>query len=911
MAERVWSPRFRSPNFDTRRFTLDRAGLFKGWKALPTALSGLDFFLPQTDSYAGRVVTYSDDDLLDEEVTKLELYSRNSKQIPFYPGLSSVPINRIVYERSVDGKLGRFDPTKNPQLFDKDHPYYPFITRSPTQVQTPRRPEDVPAFLVWDSSPFPREGLGHLSPEFCSTIMDRIWRLQTQIRDIALDEATASWPNFRSSQPQKPNAHNWGEEITFDQMVDDLSRLQRWIKEMDTWIRMGNLLRKSARDTQLCFPLTDVPLVEDSLIGVWMNGMEETDAVWMWQHGVPMFVVHEVKGGRDKPSAITTQRTSDPLLFTDWKNNETCHEWNGLARRSKIRVNEDGEDKWIANSGTEDRSALRLWRSSSMATAENFPGLDTRIVTEEPPVPGMDRYGPRLPDTKVISEDRVPWIIPPKVVKPDSKGQWEWFIEDMDAEDNRCLRYVGRTARKNLSEEDWPYVYFDRSRKRRILLYTEIIAQPGLSHDLDVFGFPGPMLRYYNDSDMTLRTVASNWVYKTENPAREFIGRETNDPELNTLPKLLPEIPPPRQEPTPQTPASLNPPSIARYTAQEEEEELDFGEPTPSPILRPRDLPPIRTPTPPMEEAPTDSTDTLIVNTSNNMQIDEDFALTSGSQKRKRRSSSISITINNVAITDDVIESWKPILSRRSLPPKAPTCLLRLLGFNGTLAELLGLLSKTCQKTTVEIKLARINKIDTPEGTEYWVKAWNTTEAGWFIQSHYDLRLNENRVFEIRLLKLRQYVEIEVLDRNPEEQWTLNEINPRSSLPPIPAMVPVESAGVTPISSQPLPSQPSSSSQSSSSSQPSSSLISRMNVTLQERLEEAQRTPPTLVERILVEPEESSAVNQESPVTRKKQRPRGGKRNRHWNDLLGPVPIRDPQVDMDNWTPELWLSQSN
>ncbi|THU89066.1 hypothetical protein K435DRAFT_803027 [Dendrothele bispora CBS 962.96] len=576
--------------------------------------------------------------------------------------------NQITYQRSVDGKLGRFDPTKNPQQFDKTHPYYPFISRAETRLQDHRKPEDVPAFLVWDSSPFPQEGLGCLSPDFYTALMDHIWRLQTQIREIALDEATNSWLNFRSSQPQKLNAHNWGEEMTFDRMVDNLSQLQRWIKELDVWIRMGNLLRSHPRDSQLRLPSTDSPTVDESLVGVWVNGMEEADVAWLWQRGVPIFIAHEVKGGRDEPSAITTQRTSDSLLFTDWQDNKTCHEWIGLARRSRIRVDEEGEDKWIARSGDEDKSALRLWRSSSIASIENFPGLDTRVATEEAPLPGMNRYEPKQPDSKVISEDRVPWIIPPKVVDPNSKGQWGWFVEDVDAEDNSCLRYVGKSARKDLDLKDWPYVYFDRSRKRRIHLHTEIIAQPGLSHNLDIFGFPGPKLRSYKDALMIKRAVASYWVYKKENPACEHIRLEANNPELDTLPKLHPEASPPRQEPAPISPIPYSRPV---YVVQDEDEELDFGEPTPSPILRPQELPPVRTPSPSMEETPTD-TAILAMNTPEDIQMEDDSASTSGSQKRKRRSSSTSFTINHVTISEDLIESWLPALSMRSRPLELP-----------------------------------------------------------------------------------------------------------------------------------------------------------------------------------------------------------------------------------------------
>ncbi|THV04117.1 hypothetical protein K435DRAFT_791291 [Dendrothele bispora CBS 962.96] len=432
--ERVWTPKFRSSNFDTRRFRLDRLGLLSGWKTPPTVISGLDFYLPQTNLYTGRVVKFTEEDLLDEETTKLELYSRNSKQFPFYPGLSTVPIFEIPYRRRVDGSVGRFDPTKNPQQFNKSRPYYPFILRSQTAVNTPRKPEDVPAFLVWESSSYPHEELGHLLPDYYSTLMDRIWRLQTQIRDITLNETSGSWLNFKSSQPPEPEAHNWGGEMTFDELVDNLAPLQRWVKELDAWIRMGKSLNDTPWNAQLRLSDTDTPEADESFIGVWANGMEEADLAWF--------------------CAITTQRTSDPFLLTDWFDNQTCHEWNGLARRSRIRVDEDNWDPWVASSKIENKSALYSWKSSSLATTDNFPGQDTRARTEENFVPGKDKFGPKSPELRTLSDDRIPWMVPPRISNPPDKGSWEWFVEDMDNEDNRCLRPTGVYKTEKLARKD-------------------------------------------------------------------------------------------------------------------------------------------------------------------------------------------------------------------------------------------------------------------------------------------------------------------------------------------------------------------------------------------------------------------------------------------------------------------------
>ncbi|THU82919.1 hypothetical protein K435DRAFT_871844 [Dendrothele bispora CBS 962.96] len=748
--------------------------------------------------------------------------------------------------------------------------------------------------------------------------MDRVWRLQSQIREIALDEASASWPHFRSSQPPKPTARNWGEEMTFDQLVDDLALLQRWVKELEAWVRMGNLLRKTPRNPLLCLPDTDTTEADDSILGVWANGMEESDLSWFWTHRVPVFVTHEVKGGKDEPSATRTQRTSNPFLLTDWQDNKTCQEWIGLARRSRITVDKNDWNNWLADAGREDKSAIRTWKSSSLASTENFPGQDTRVAIEGIAIPNEDRYGPKPVELKTLVEDRVQWIVPPEVVNPDSKGSWSWFVEDTDDEDRRCLRFVGKSARKEVDSSEWPYIYFDRIRKRKLHLYTEIIIPPNLAHNVDVFGLPGPRICYYNDTTMTIRANASDWVYRAETPSRNDIGRRADIPNHDSLPKLPtnttsqnsepPSLAPPSSAPSfpaPPSPAPLSPappspappppapPSQERrnywtYANREEEDEiLDFGEPTPSPVQRAQELPPMRTPSPPAKEpSPIPVSPTI-----DNEKSEEDTTTIAGGQKRKRRSSSESSSERTIDILDEIIEKWLPKLSRRSCPPPAPTCLLRLIGFDGSITELMDLFSKTRQKTAVETRIARINKVSTPEGTEFWVKIWNKSEAGWFIQAHYDLPIDEKRVFEIRLLKLLPYLECPMFERSPDEQWTRKEL--------VPSQNPIPQTTRTPSS-------PPSSSQ-------TSSLLSRMDIPLQDRLEESSRVPLSLAERIESDHEEpvSEMQDMEPSSSKKKAKSRGGKRHRHWNDILGPVPTRDPQIDMDSWTPELWLSQAN
>ncbi|KAK7459478.1 hypothetical protein VKT23_009461 [Stygiomarasmius scandens] len=534
-----WHPEFLSPNFDTRRYSKDRLGIFAGWNSIPTARSGMDFIAPRTDFYTGRMMSYyeeGEDALSSDAVLKLELYSRNSAQSPFFPGLSKQNTSNPTTKR-VDGSLGRFDHCKNPQYFDSSRPYYPFIARPSSNLCSFPAPEDVPAYLVWECSPYPCYQKGRILPKYHAALMDRTWKLRLQIRDISLDKNANSWPEFKASQPLKPDPCNWEEEMDFEDFVDNLVPLQRWIKEISAWIEMGLALKRLPLEPLLQLPESDITEANDQLLGVWINGMKEQEVAWFWMNKVPLFLVHEVKGGMDVPSAVTTQRTSDPFFLTDWVNNKVCDEWIGLSQRSKIKVIEDAVDENIADSPDEDLSEVRMWRSSSLTSSDNFPGLDTRTSAIEPDVPLMERYGPVCPVTKFISDNHVLWIVPPAVSKPATKGSWDWYIEETDKENDRCLRLVGKKARKELDLEDWPFIYYDRTRKRILYLCSEIIIPKGIAHDIEIFGIPGPKLKYYSDYQHRIRTSASNWVYKSEKPKEGQEDIVQDSPNMDFLPK--------------------------------------------------------------------------------------------------------------------------------------------------------------------------------------------------------------------------------------------------------------------------------------------------------------------------------------------------------------------------------------
>ncbi|KAK7461735.1 hypothetical protein VKT23_008164 [Stygiomarasmius scandens] len=126
----VWLPEFSDSRFDTRRFRYDKLPTFAGFEVEPSYDDSLNFILLDIDSYQGRVVSFnSDKDYMAEDSLNLELYSRNSKQFPFFPGKPrrTIPSPPKPY---IDGSTGRFDHAKIPQYYNEEKPYLAFILRS-------------------------------------------------------------------------------------------------------------------------------------------------------------------------------------------------------------------------------------------------------------------------------------------------------------------------------------------------------------------------------------------------------------------------------------------------------------------------------------------------------------------------------------------------------------------------------------------------------------------------------------------------------------------------------------------------------------------------------------------------------------------------------------------------------------
>ncbi|KAK7467423.1 hypothetical protein VKT23_004477 [Stygiomarasmius scandens] len=869
---RTWLHEYTTTDHDTRSFRRNRLGILAGWKEMPEVYRVLDFTLPQKCPYKGRVVEFKEDRLDDwaDNPTRVELYSRNSAQIPFFPG-KQMYSSTIPLLLRIDGSKGKFDPTMNPLYFDPDHPYYPFIRRSDNCSLNPTFPEEVPPFLVWRSTRFPEQESGSIQSEYLRILRERIFLLQRRVPTISLSEGAHSWPGFLSSQPSKPTSIPWNGNFLFDDFVDKLSELQQWTKKLAAWVHMGELLMESYLNPSSSVTEGSLQPADDSFIGVWINGMEESQVAWLASVGrIPLFVSHKIEGSKDSPEANKALGTNNPFGFTDWLDNTVLQEWDRLTSSQRCNVVSDCSSDFSSQLYWPSvESAIRNWNSSSLANDFNYPGQDLRKLPSEEVIEGQDRFGPKPWTSRELAPERVNWITPPEVQNVKQEGKWEDFEEITDLETSRqVLRRIGKKAKKGLDDE--LCLYYDRIRKRRLHLEEKLRIPPGICHDIGVFGLPGPCLPYFTDHNLKFRTSASDWVYLQEKPNANDPNRRASTPPLSSLPLIEIQF------------SLTNEPIASEINPQNEAMPID-------PVEVPLGSDPFQ-----LGTTPSDPSEALPVNdalhretTLSNQDVTMEEADTSSSQeglKRKRSPSPDSEEEEEEEEEEvkfpgeDLVIQPVPFLLEWSgrfnyYKAEAPTSILRLEKLDWTLDEFRQFLAKIVDlansRDVERLKVTRIIRWTGNNKVEFWIKAWNRHQAGWFMQICEGLRMyfvNQSWI-KISLLRLDEW----------RDQNRIHSSNCWEVPTPMDPRKEDEWRRENPL------------------------LISRLNIPLDERLSETG--PASTSSSQSTDPRPTS----ENKGQLKRRTRRAGAKTKWIQEQYGPFPVNDPELDFDNWDWIEWI----
>ncbi|KAJ6460497.1 hypothetical protein C8R47DRAFT_1226258 [Mycena vitilis] len=275
---------------DTRVYATKRLLPYHGYDAPPVVDDGFDWKLPACSHYYGREVECGNQ--------RYEIWSPNSCQDPFYPGIrnGSFPLKPPLRpeQRRYDGQLGRFDPTISPQAYDPERPWLGFI-RSPRYVSDLDMELVLePVTLHWVSEP--DSGFrGRIEPSFLRSLVDVNSTADAAIRVLHEVRYTrvALW-NLRLCAPSAEDLDKLRVVTRYDDAVDRVREVQRQLVEKEGWVRLALCWKESRPRIEDMRSLPIKP-ADDGLMGVWLNGMPEYDSLYfLTQTAVPCFLIHEL-----------------------------------------------------------------------------------------------------------------------------------------------------------------------------------------------------------------------------------------------------------------------------------------------------------------------------------------------------------------------------------------------------------------------------------------------------------------------------------------------------------------------------------------------------------------------------------------------------------------------------------------
>ena len=258
-----------------------------GYLARPCVDSRLDTPLPPFEIQAHRVVQIGSE--------AWELWSPNSLQHPFFPGLIEDTLRAEVAskrsERRCDGHLGRFDPCMSPQYSSGQPDWAPHVRCSVSS--TLECPEYEHILDVTDGS-----------PSSCFVVRTRYVDELLQ-RNEVLDARITELMTISHNNPSMALEVEWwlprptvsSEDIqelrsisSFERALDEVTQLQRNLKMKAAWIDWMDCLQTTPYWSRMSNETP--PMADDSYMGIWINSKYQEDIDWLLAHRIPCFVVH-------------------------------------------------------------------------------------------------------------------------------------------------------------------------------------------------------------------------------------------------------------------------------------------------------------------------------------------------------------------------------------------------------------------------------------------------------------------------------------------------------------------------------------------------------------------------------------------------------------------------------------------
>lgn len=485
------------------RFLSTRLKAFTGYMDVPTTYDAMEFYLPPFSVRAHRVVHIRD--------RLWELWSPNATQHAYYPGVrdeTTFTETDVSTElRRQDGHLGRFDHTVSAQYFDPRRPWLGFIRKWTRD----KRPENILFRTVWMPSNAPTRGTFRLS--FVKDLRSRIFKLINAMNSCSRVASSHShiWEN-RPLRLTKLSMDRFSIELTVDDATDLLTSTQRDIKELSAWNRMVDIILRNLTSAD---PTGELPTADENLIGVWLNGCDKTNGLWLLYNRVPCYIVHEGDGYEDRrrletaPLRCVTMITHTFLMTYE---EEVKNQEKRLVANGQLLGTRD-EDYGLGKY-TDIRSST--WEKRYWSTPKG-QGYD-----------GRNYYDPRLLETPKSFHPTPAYtevdgkMIPPAVVQCDADGSWSHWFQDVDGNEIECMRKRSSTFDKH----DCRHTYFDRKLKRVLHLEESLDIPRHYDATPEIFGLPAPSWTYVESPDdrRVMSRSLSQWCYSSMHPLKSERG---------------------------------------------------------------------------------------------------------------------------------------------------------------------------------------------------------------------------------------------------------------------------------------------------------------------------------------------------------------------------------------------------
>ncbi|KAJ7161451.1 hypothetical protein C8R43DRAFT_1123897 [Mycena crocata] len=283
------------------RYHKGRLSCASGYNDVPDVYTALNFDFHHLPRVSSRFVKLGD--------RLFELWSCNSTQLPYFPGVRSPSYLPVIpedhAERRYDGHAGKHDCLYAPQYWRADTEHWPFLRHSSMISRTDSLyPAVEPIFRYWTADPRPGR-MGTIDPSFVAKLVQVNRGLDMQIEAYRSFFRTGSrtWserPAYATYARimQLRDLRDWATAVDYTVAV------QRGLREKDAWIRLIRERRRqeSLRSSEI--RRMRVPVASEELMGFWANGASEEMLLHSLAAGVPCFIVHEFPGGTGHGVAI-------------------------------------------------------------------------------------------------------------------------------------------------------------------------------------------------------------------------------------------------------------------------------------------------------------------------------------------------------------------------------------------------------------------------------------------------------------------------------------------------------------------------------------------------------------------------------------------------------------------------------